>query len=54
MSFINKYLRNFEPYKTASHKVWTVPADERKGDGHRDGDRRDPDGSGYPAGDRSG
>ena len=30
MSFINKYLRNFEPYKTASHKVWTVPADERK------------------------
>lgn len=30
MSFINKYLRNFTPYKVASHKVWTVKADERK------------------------
>lgn len=30
MSFINKYLRNFIPYKVASHKVWTVKAEERK------------------------
>lgn len=30
MSFINKYLRNFTPYKVASHKVWNVSADERK------------------------
>lgn len=29
MSYINKYLRNFKPYKLASHKVWIVPAEER-------------------------
>lgn len=29
MSFINKYLRNFKPYKVASHKVWQVNQDER-------------------------
>ena len=30
MSFINKYLRNFTPYKVASHKVWTVKTEERR------------------------
>lgn len=30
MSFINKYLRNFKPYKVASHKVWLVNEEERK------------------------
>lgn len=30
MSYINKYLRNFKPYKLASHKVWTVSPSERK------------------------
>ena len=30
MSFINKYLRNFTPYKAASHKVWSVSKEERK------------------------
>lgn len=30
MSYINKYLRNFKPYKVASHKVWQVNTDERK------------------------
>lgn len=30
MSYINKYLRNFKPYKVASHKVWQVNSDERK------------------------
>lgn len=29
MSYINKYLRNFKPYKVASHKVWTVDPAER-------------------------
>lgn len=27
--YINKYLRNFVPYKLASHKIWTVDPDER-------------------------
>lgn len=30
MKFINKYLRNFEPYKLASHKIWTAGEEERK------------------------
>lgn len=30
MSYINKYLRNFKPYKVASHKVWQVNPEERK------------------------
>lgn len=30
MKFINKYLRNFTPYKLASHKIWQVEADKRK------------------------
>ena len=30
MSYINKYLRNFKPYKLASHKVWTVDPNERE------------------------
>ena len=29
MSYINKYLRNFKPYKVASHKVWQVEPEER-------------------------
>lgn len=29
MSYINKYLRNFKPYKLASHKIWTVSPQER-------------------------
>lgn len=29
MSFVNKYLRNFTPYKLASHKIWTVSPEER-------------------------
>lgn len=29
MSYINKYLRNFKPYKLASHKVWNVDQAER-------------------------
>lgn len=29
MSYINKYLRNFKPYKVASHKVWQVKPEER-------------------------
>lgn len=27
--YINKYLRNFIPYKLASHKIWTVAPEER-------------------------
>ena len=30
MSYINKYLRNFKPYKVASHKIWQVDSDERQ------------------------
>lgn len=30
MNHINKYLRNFKPYKLASHKVWNVSSNERK------------------------
>lgn len=30
MSFVNKYLRNFTPYKLASHKIWTVDPEQRK------------------------
>ena len=30
MNHVNKYLRNFKPYKLASHKVWTVSPKERK------------------------
>lgn len=29
MSYINKYLRNFKPYKVASHKIWQVESSER-------------------------
>jgi len=29
MSFINKYLRNFMPYKVASHKIWNIKPNER-------------------------
>ena len=31
MKFPNKYLRNLKPYKLASHKIWSVSPDERKG-----------------------
>lgn len=30
MSYINKYLRNFKPYKVASHKIWQVSEEERR------------------------
>lgn len=30
MKFVNKYLRNFTPYKLASHKIWTVTNEERQ------------------------
>jgi histidinol-phosphate aminotransferase len=30
MKFINKYLRNLQPYKLASHKIWNVGREERK------------------------
>ena len=30
MKFVNKYLRNFKPYKLASHKIWNVSSEERK------------------------
>lgn len=30
MKFPNKYLRNIRPYKLASHKIWSVSAEERK------------------------
>lgn len=30
MKYINKYLRNFIPYKVASHKIWTVDINERQ------------------------
>ena len=30
MKYINKYLRNFTPYKVASHKIWGVDPSERK------------------------
>ena len=29
MKFVNKYLRNFTPYKLASHKIWLVAPKER-------------------------
>ena len=29
MSYINKYLRNFKPYKVASHKIWRVSQEEK-------------------------
>ena len=29
MSYINKYLRNFTPYKVASHRVWGVKPELR-------------------------
>ena len=31
MKFPNKYLRNLKPYKLASHKIWSVTPEERKG-----------------------
>ena len=31
MQYMNKYLRNLKPYKTASHKIWSVTPDERAG-----------------------
>lgn len=31
MKFPNKYLRNLKPYKLASHKIWSVSPEERKG-----------------------
>lgn len=30
MKFVNKYLRNFTPYKLASHRIWTASEHERK------------------------
>jgi len=30
MRFINKYLRNLQPYKLASHKIWSVDSEERR------------------------
>lgn len=30
MKYVNKYLRNFTPYKVASHKIWTVKSEDRK------------------------
>lgn len=30
MRFPNKYLRNIKPYKLASHRIWTVAAEDRK------------------------
>lgn len=30
MKYVNKFLRNLAPYKLASHKIWEVPAQERK------------------------
>lgn len=30
MNYVNKYLRNFKPYKLASHKIWRVNKKERK------------------------
>lgn len=30
MNHVNKYLRNFKPYKLASHKIWNVSPNERK------------------------
>ena len=30
MRYINKYLRSLKPYKTASHKIWTVGQEERR------------------------
>ena len=30
MKFVNKYLRNFTPYKLASHRIWTASENERK------------------------
>lgn len=29
MDYINKYLRNFKPYKLASHKIWDASKEER-------------------------
>jgi histidinol-phosphate aminotransferase len=29
MKFVNKYLRNLQPYKVASHKIWEVPVNEQ-------------------------
>ena len=29
MKFPNKYLRNLKPYRLASHKIWTVPPEQR-------------------------
>lgn len=31
MRFINKYLRNLAPYKVASHKIWEVSKENRRG-----------------------
>lgn len=31
MNYINKYLRNFKPYKVASHKIWQVTEGQRSG-----------------------
>lgn len=30
MHYINKYLRNFKPYKVASHKIWQVSPNQRE------------------------
>ena len=30
MKYVNKYLRNFTPYKVASHKIWTVKSEDRE------------------------
>lgn len=29
MNFVNKYLRNFKPYRVASHKIWQVSQEDR-------------------------
>ena len=30
MKYVNKYLRNFRPYKLASHRIWTADTEERE------------------------
>ena len=31
MNFENKHIRNLQPYKVASHKIWDVPSEQRLG-----------------------
>ena len=30
MNHVNRYLRNFKPYKLASHTIWSVSPEERR------------------------